>query len=228
MFSQISTRVLTTMKQLRSRTIILAGTLALVAACMIAAQSPVGATSTLSQIKGFGTPGYISKFLDNYSIVASGIFENQGNVGIGTTNPTAKLDVVGGIRIDGQGSGLTFADGSSVYNRADLIGPQGPMGPQGAQGPAGPQGPTGPMGPTGPAGPAGPAGPSGTGHAWMDRTASVAIGTSDTTVAQVVLPAGTYIFFGKAQVENTDQNSRTTATCKLSTGDETGDRKSVV
>ncbi|HLZ42794.1 MAG TPA: hypothetical protein VKQ11_17635 [Candidatus Sulfotelmatobacter sp.] len=139
MFSQFTNRVSATIKYLRSRAIVGAGALAFIAVCMIAAQSPVGATSTLSQIKGFGTPGYISKFLDNYTIVASGIFENQGNVGIGTTNPTAKLDVVGGIRIDGQGSGLTFADGSSVYNRADLIGPQGPMGPQGLQGPAGPQ-----------------------------------------------------------------------------------------
>jgi hypothetical protein len=38
---------------------------------------------------------------------------DTGNVGIGTTAPAAKLDVVGGMRIDGAGNGITFPDGST-------------------------------------------------------------------------------------------------------------------
>jgi hypothetical protein len=34
------------------------------------------------------------------------------NVGIGTTSPTAKLDVVGGVKIEGTGNGITFPNGS--------------------------------------------------------------------------------------------------------------------
>src|SRR5579864_1027268 len=166
--SKLRVRIRRGVRQLRKGAIVLAGGLVVLAVWMTVGQVPVGAASTLGTIKGFGTGGFISKFLDNYTIVSSGIFENQGNVGIGTTTPLAKLDVVGGIRIDGAGSGLTFADGSSVYNRASLIGPQGPAGPTGATGPAGPGGPTGPTGPSGPTGPAGPTGPSGTSHGYFD------------------------------------------------------------
>ena len=193
-----------------------AGVLTILVIWLIAAQAPVGAASTLGTIKGVGTAGFLSKFLDNYTIVNSGVFENQGNVGIGTSTPQAKLDVVGTIRIDGIGNGLTFADGSFVNNRASLVGPQGTQGPQG---PAGPQGPGGPVGPDGPPG---PAGPSGTSHAWIDRgTAPTQLGTTDTTVAQVIVPLGTYLIFGKTSIQNTDSNNSAIATCTLSTGDTT-------
>src|SRR5262249_56554863 len=36
----------------------------------------------------------------------------SGNVGIGTTNPSAKLDVTGDIKLSAAGGGLIFPDGS--------------------------------------------------------------------------------------------------------------------
>ncbi len=219
MLSKMRGKVRSRVTQLRAGGVVLAGSLAVLAICMIAGQVPVGASNNLGTIKGYGTAGFVSKFLDNYTIVSSAVFENQGNVGIGTTTPAAKLDVVGGIRIDGSGNGLTFADGSSVYNRASLIGPQGPAGPIGPAGPVGPAGPTGPMGPSGPAGPVGPTGPSGTSHAWIDRVSSfVNLGTTDTTVAQLIVPAGTYLILAKTVMTNADGSAQF-ADCTLSTGD---------
>jgi hypothetical protein len=81
---------------------------------------------------------------------------NSGNVGIGTNNPTAKLDVFGNIAING----VEIIDASGKWV-GDLTGMQGPQGPQGEQGPAGPQGPEGPQGPQGIQGPMGPMGPEG-------------------------------------------------------------------
>jgi hypothetical protein len=217
MLSRMWGKVRSGVTQPRTGVPVLAGVLAVLAVWMIAGQAPVGANNSLGTVKGYGSPGFVSEFLDNYTIVSGGIFDSQGNIGIGTTTPLAKLDVVGGIRIDGLGSGLTFADGSSVYNRAQLIGPQGPAGPPGPAGPAGPAGPTGPQGP---AGPAGPTGPSGVSHAWVDRPSSdVALGSTDTTVAQVIVPAGTYIIFGKAAINNGDTSNPALVNCDLSTGD---------
>jgi len=81
---------------------------------------------------------------------------NSGNVGIGTNNPTAKLDVIGNIAING----LEIIDASGKWV-GDLTGMQGPQGLQGEQGPAGQQGPEGPQGPQGIQGPMGPMGPEG-------------------------------------------------------------------
>jgi hypothetical protein len=61
----------------------------------------------------------------------------SGNVGIGTATPSARLDVIGGVKVEGAGNGITFPDGST-QTTASAQGPQGPPGPQGAQGPPGP------------------------------------------------------------------------------------------
>ncbi len=82
-----------------------------------ASQTQVKAASSLNTIKGAGTAGYFTKFLDNYTIGNSGIFEYLGNIGIGTAAPQAKLDVLGNIRMEGTGSALIFPDGSVVHNR---------------------------------------------------------------------------------------------------------------
>lgn len=179
------------------------------------------AASSVFSIKGAGTAGYISKFLNNYTIGNSGIFEYLGNIGIGTASPQAKLDVVGNVRIEGTGSALVFPDGSVVHDRAELIGPQGPAGPQG------PTGATGPAGPTGPIGPQGPAGANGVGHAYVANNASVTLGGSDAVVASLTVPPGSYLIFGKAALQNSDSSSQF-ANCVISTDSGTNDQTNVI
>lgn len=160
-------------------------------------QTPVSAKSDVNTIKGLGTAGYITEFLDDYTVGNSGIFDYLGNIGIGTAVPKAKLDVVGNIRMEGIGSALVFPDGSVVHNRAELIGPQGPQGLQGSQGP------TGAVGPAGPTGPTGPQGAAGVGHAYV-ATETVAFSNNEATVASLTVPAGSYLIFGRGQLINYD------------------------
>lgn len=175
-------------------------------------QPQANAASSVFTIKGDGTAGYITKFLNSYTIGNSGIFEYLGNIGIGTAVPQAKLDVLGNIRIEGTGSALVFPDGSVVHNRAELVGPQGPAGPQG------PQGPMGPAGPSGPTGPQGPAGANGVGHAWVGSGSNVPINNSQVTLASVTVSAGSYLIFAEALVGNIDGSDQN-AFCKLTTPD---------
>jgi hypothetical protein len=193
-------------------------------------QTQANAASSVFTIKGTGTAGYISKFLNNYTIGNSGIFEYLGNIGIGTAAPQAKLDVLGNVRIEGTGSALIFPDGSVVHNRAELIGPQGPAGPQG------PTGATGPAGASGPTGPQGPAGANGAGHAWVDTGSymtssfnldpAVVINNSFPTVGTVTVSAGSYLIFGKTWLQNADSSDQY-GYCELSTGFSTGDKTGV-
>lgn len=44
--------------------------------------------------------------------------DNFGNVGIGTNNPSAKLEVAGNLKLSGANSGLTFPDGTSMTTAA--------------------------------------------------------------------------------------------------------------
>lgn len=208
--------------------VLIAGTVSVLAFWMIVAQLPAGATASTNTIKGAGTPNFISKFLDGSTIGNAAIYENLGNVGIGTANPLAKLDVVGNMRMEGIGSALIFADGSLVHNRAELIGPQGPAGPTGPQGPTGAQGPAGPTGPSGPTGAQGPAGPSGTSHAYRDSEGGpTTLGVIFQRVAQLSLPPGTYILFGKTTLHNTDSSAQL-GECYFENGNgENGDQSDV-
>jgi hypothetical protein len=183
----------------------------------ISSQKEVDAANFFFPIKGEGRPGAIAKFVDPFTITNSVISEALGNIGIGTGTPQAKLDVLGNVRIEGAGSGLVFADGSIVHNRAELIGPQGP------QGIPGPQGPTGAVGPQGPTGPTGPAGATGVSHGYVSVSNSdsfVALDNSFPTVASVTVPAGSYLLFGKTWLQNTDGSDQD-GICNLSTGDHT-------
>src|ERR1035438_584896 len=180
-------------------------------------QKEVKAANFFFPLKGEGSPATIAKFVDPYTISNSVMFENLGNIGIGTFAPQTKLDVVGSVRIEGAGTGLVFADGSIVHNRAELIGPQGP------QGIPGPQGPTGAVGPQGPTGPTGPAGATGVSHGYVSVSNSdsfVALDNSFQTVASVTVPAGSYLLFGKTWLQNTDGSDQD-GICNLSTGDHT-------
>ncbi len=194
-----------------TRIVVGAGAAVLIAVLFgLSSQKEVKAANFFFPIKGEGQPGAIARFIDPFTISNSVISESLGNIGIGIGAPHAKLDVLGNVRIEGAGSGLVFADGSIVHNRAELIGPQGP---QGIQGPQGPVGAVGPQGPTGPTGATGPAGSNGLSHAWT-ASGSAQLNNSQVTVASVTVPAGNYFIFAKGSVLNADLSDQA-ANCEL-------------
>lgn len=90
----------------------------------------------LIQSLGTGDPGEIGNFRI-FDMTGSAIrfsITPSGNVGIGTTTPTARLGVFG--MIESSSGGFKFPDGT-VQTTATLQGPAGPQGSAGPQGPAG-------------------------------------------------------------------------------------------
>jgi hypothetical protein len=86
------------------------------------------------------------------TILKNGVFkfDTSGTTGLATNQLQLKT-----------GSGILFADGTSLTTASGDIGPVGPTGPQGIQGPQGPQGEKGDMGQTGPTGHTGSTGEKG-------------------------------------------------------------------
>ena len=66
-------------------------------------------------IGGSGTANYVSKWTNSTTLGNSQIFDNGTNVGIGTANPQAKLDIAGSVKIvDGtQGAGKVLTSDAS-------------------------------------------------------------------------------------------------------------------
>ena len=190
-----------------------AGAAVLVAALFgVSGQRQVQAANFFFPIKGEGQPGTIAKFIDPFTVSNSVISEYLGNIGIGIGAPRAKLDVAGNVRIEGAGSGLVFADGSVVHNRAELIGPQGPQGIQGVQGPVGA---VGPAGPTGPTGASGPAGSNGFSHIYT-ASGGATLNNSQVTVATVTVSAGNYLVLAEGSLSNQDFGGAQLGNCELS------------
>ena len=75
--------------------------------------------SGTGNITGAGTSGHLPLFNSGSNIGDSVIYQNGTNVGIGTTNPTTKLEVNGTVtstEFAGGGSGITGITGSQITN----------------------------------------------------------------------------------------------------------------
>ncbi|HEV2175978.1 MAG TPA: DUF11 domain-containing protein [Terriglobia bacterium] len=64
----------------------------------------------LGTIDGVGTPGFIPLWAGTYTIEDSNLFQSGANLGIGTTTPSATLDVNGTTKFEGL---VTFAPGQT-------------------------------------------------------------------------------------------------------------------
>ena len=136
----------------------------------------------------FGDAGYNGTFQGTYSSAAN---YGVGDVVIFNSSPYLSI-VKGGNTNHQPDTSPTFW---LLIQPEASQGPTGPTGPQGATGPQGPQGvqgPTGATGAQGPAGSTGPQGPSGPGERFSTSTADFPADGTPTTMASLVLNAGTY------------------------------------
>lgn len=66
-------------------------------------------------IDGTGTANYIPKFIDTTSVGSSNIYDSSGNIGIGTSGPSYKLEVNGDIKCDNITIGTTAEADSYIF-----------------------------------------------------------------------------------------------------------------
>ena len=81
-------------------------------------------TPTTGTVTGTGTENYVTKWSNGGTgIEDSTIFDNGTNVGIGTTSPSAKLDVNGEIKSDKNANGISFSatGGGSAFTAFDVF-----------------------------------------------------------------------------------------------------------
>jgi len=85
-------------------------------------EGPTMATGkTLSNFTGLyvGSPGGSGTVSNKFALVTE---PNAGNVGLGTTAPSQKLEVAGNLKISGVGNALVFPDGSVMGSAATGVG----------------------------------------------------------------------------------------------------------
>jgi hypothetical protein len=75
-------------------------------------------TAFNSKASASGTTNYVAKFTGTTTLGNSQIFDNGSQVGIGTTTPGKKLDVVGAIRASDQLESLKVLNSATISNIA--------------------------------------------------------------------------------------------------------------
>jgi hypothetical protein len=122
-------------------------------------------------------------------------------------------DLAPGVKISGPAGPAGPQGATGAAGPAGVMGPQGMQGVQGIQGPEGDKGDPGDDGEDGQDGQDGAPGAPGTTDAWFGSGDDVAVPTGGASVAQVTVPAGTYVVNAGALVKNTGLLA--TASCTL-------------
>lgn len=78
---------------------------------------PQGPKGPPGEIAGSGTANYIPKFTDANTVGDSAIYESDGNVGIGTDSPGAKLEVNGDLKVTGAYKGNIGPNNGAPFPR---------------------------------------------------------------------------------------------------------------
>ena len=76
-------------------------------------------------ISGSGTTNYMTRWSAASGLTDSIVYDTGTNIGIGTTNPSATLDVIGAITASGTVTGATITDGTSSITSGALSGVTG-------------------------------------------------------------------------------------------------------